>query len=234
MRSTSIFLVLAVTPLLIGVTPSESVAQRGRPMMMSRFQPGMQVFRPVMVNPNFLRMRYSPTYQQMPNSGYGMSGMSYGGSGGAQSSYGGPSGSRSSYGGYGGSQSPYGGSSGSQSPYGESYLTSSTSDASSQASTAPKAPISGDVEASAPLTMPPAHRAIVRIRLPHTVADVGFDGQKVDSMGRMRTYLTPDLSRPRTFEVTATWKHDGRTVWLVERVTVKAGQVRIIDFTSGN
>jgi uncharacterized protein (TIGR03000 family) len=63
---------------------------------------------------------------------------------------------------------------------------------------------------------------------------VGFDGQKIDSMGRARTYVTPELRRARTFEVTVTWKHNGRTVWLMEQITVKAGQVRTLDFTSGN
>jgi uncharacterized protein (TIGR03000 family) len=96
----------------------------------------------------------------------------------------------------------------------------------------PKVPTAGDIEVSGPLDTPPPHRAIVRLRLPRTWADVGFDGQKVDSMGRARTYVTPELSGARTFEVTATWKRNGRTIWLMEQVKVKAGQIRTLDFTS--
>jgi uncharacterized protein (TIGR03000 family) len=134
-------------------------------------------------------------------------------------------------GGYGGYQMPYGDYSAYQVPRG-AYTSSSYS--SEQASRLPRVPTDDDIEVSGPLDTPPPHRAIVRLRLPHTWADVGFDGLKVDSMGKMRTYVTPELPRARTFEVTATWKHKGRTVWLMEQVTVKAGQIRTLDFTSGN
>ena len=115
----------------------------------------------------------------------------------------------------------------------DSHSPSPSYDAASQARRLPRA-TDDAIEVSGPLETPPPHRAIVRLRLPHTWADVGFDGQKVDSMGRARTYVTPELSGARTFEVTATWKHNGRTVWLMEEVTVKAGQIRTLDFTSGN
>jgi uncharacterized protein (TIGR03000 family) len=91
-----------------------------------------------------------------------------------------------------------------------------------------------EFEASGPLDTPPLFRAIVRVRVPHARAAVGLDGKEVDSEGRERTYITPELSGARTFEVTATWKWNGRTVWLMEKVTVRPGQVRTIDFTSGN
>jgi uncharacterized protein (TIGR03000 family) len=93
---------------------------------------------------------------------------------------------------------------------------------------------SDDFEVSGPLEAPPPHRAVIRVRLPYTWGEVGFDGRKVDSVGRSRTYVTPELSGARTFEVTASWKTKGRTVWLMEKVTVKAGQTRTLDFTSGN
>jgi uncharacterized protein (TIGR03000 family) len=114
------------------------------------------------------------------------------------------------------------------------YDSPSSSDAASQASQVPRLPTADDVEVSGPLDTPPPRRAIVRLRLPDVWADVGFDGQKVDSMGRSRTFVTPELSGTRKFEVTATWKHKGRTVWVMEQVTVKAGQIRTLDFTSGN
>jgi uncharacterized protein (TIGR03000 family) len=98
----------------------------------------------------------------------------------------------------------------------------------------PTASTADDVTFSGPLIWAPAHRAIVRIRLSRIWVDVEFDGKKVDSVGLTRTYVTPELSKARTFEVTATWKHNGRTVRLMEQVTVKAGQVRTLNFTSGN
>ena len=104
----------------------------------------------------------------------------------------------------------------------------------SQAGQVPRLSTADDIEVSGPLSKPPPHRAIVRLRLPHNWADVGFDGRKVDSMGQARTYVTPELSGPRTFEVTATWQKSGRTIWLMEQVTVNAGQIRTLDFTSGN
>jgi hypothetical protein len=46
---------------------------------------------------------------------------------------------------------------------------------------------------------------------------VWFDGQQIESMGRERTFVTPELSDARTFEVTATWKNNGRTSLLQEQ-----------------
>jgi uncharacterized protein (TIGR03000 family) len=125
-------------------------------------------------------------------------------------------------------------------PSGGAYQTrSSGDDSSSPSSSAPSrasrssgTPAADDVEVSGPLSTPPPHRAIVRLRLPHTWTDVAFDGRKVDSMGRARTYVTPELSGPRTFEVSAMWKNKGRVTWVLEEVTVKAGQARTLDFTT--
>jgi uncharacterized protein (TIGR03000 family) len=58
-------------------------------------------------------------------------------------------------------------------------------------------------------------------------------GRQIDVMGKTRTYVTPELSSTRTFEVTATWKVNGRTKRMADTVTVEAGQVRTLDFTSG-
>jgi uncharacterized protein (TIGR03000 family) len=166
---------------------------------------------PMMFNPSF-GMMSSPAYQ-MPSGGSGYGGSGYGGSGM----------SAMSSGGYSPSQMPYGGN--------NSYSPSSYAPA--QTSQVPRVPTADDIEVSGPLNKAPPRRAIVRVRLPDTRGDIGFDGQKVDSMGRARTFVTPELSGPRTFEVTATWKKKGRTVWLMEMVTVNAGQIRTLDFTSG-
>src|SRR5262245_31133127 len=191
MRSVGVPLVLAVTPLLLGVAPSEAVAQRARSMMTSPFRPGMGMSRPMTSNSYSPLMGYSPT-SSMPYGGYGGYGMSYGG--------------------YSAYETPYGGYSGYQTPYGGYDSSSSSYGASSQAFTVPRLPTTDDVEVSGPLDKPPPRRAIVRLRLPDTWADVGFDGKKVYSSGRARTYVTPELPSARTFKVTATWKRNGRTV----------------------
>jgi uncharacterized protein (TIGR03000 family) len=144
---------------------------------------------------------------------YGMSSMPYGGSGM----------SLMPYGGYGMSSMPYGGY-GSYSP-GDSAPTLTTQP--------PESPPDDDIEVSGPLDIPPPHRAIIRLRLPRTWIDVSIDGRKIDSMGKSRTYVTPELSAARTFEVTATWKNNGQTLRLQGQVTVDAGQIRTLDFTSG-
>jgi uncharacterized protein (TIGR03000 family) len=188
------------------MAPARPVMAPMRPMM-APFVPGFGMSQLRMVSPTSAYM--------MPYGGYGMSTMPYGGGYGSMSSggYGGGGGYGSSYGGYG------------------SYSPSSA--AVRQASEL-KATAANSVEVSGPLDKPPPRRAIVNVRLPRTWADVSFDGQKVDTMGRSRTYVTPELSGSRTFEVTATWKHNGRTSRVQEQVTVKAGQVRTLDFTSGN
>jgi uncharacterized protein (TIGR03000 family) len=120
-----------------------------------------------------------------------------------------------------------------QRPRGRGDSSSRSPGAAAQASQMPGGPTADHIEASGPLDTPPPLRAIVRLRLPHTGADVAFDGRKVDSMGRARTYVTPELSGARTFEVTATWKNKGRVIWVLEEVTVEEGQIRTLDFTSG-
>jgi uncharacterized protein (TIGR03000 family) len=213
MRSFCSSVALALTPLvLLGTTPRQAEAQGrrpamappNRPMMMHPFRPGLRHFQPMIM------FGYSPGAGSSS-----MSPMSYG----MSSSYPMPSG------GYGSSQMPYGGSS--------SYsLSSSPSPQAKQLAKVPKVPSADDVEVSGPLDKPPPHRAIVRVRLPRTWADVSIDGRKIDTVGKTRYYVTPELSGERTFEVTATWNDKGKTGRLQGQVTVNAGQVRTLDFTS--
>jgi uncharacterized protein (TIGR03000 family) len=217
MRSVGVSLALGVAPLLLGVAPSEALAQRA---MMAPARPVMSPFVPGTMSPfvpgfgmSQLRMVSPASAYMMPYGGYGMYAMPYGGYG--SMSYGG-------YGGGGGYGSSYGG-------YGS---FSPSSPAVRQASQL-KATAAAEVEVSGPLDTPPPRRAVIRVRLPRSPADVSFDGQKVDTIGRSRTYVTPELTGSRTFEVAATWTHNGRTSRVQEQVTVKAGQVRTLDFTSG-
>ena len=242
MRSFGVSLALGVAPLLLGAAPSEALAQRGRamrapampmmspmrPMVMSPFAPGMTSPFVPGVGLSRFRMVSPASAYMMPAGGYGMYAMPYGGYGSMSSGgYGGGGG------GYGSSSGSYGGGGGYGSSYGGSGSYSPSSAAVRQANEL-KATAANSVEVSGPLDKPPPRRAVVNVRLPRTWADVSFDGQKVDTMGRSRTYVTPELSGSRTFEVAATWKHNGRTTRLQEQVTVSAGQVRTVDFRSGN
>lgn len=91
----------------------------------------------------------------------------------------------------------------------------------------------GDVEVSGPLNTPPPRRALIRVRLPRTWADVAVNGRNVDAMGKTRTYVTPELAGATTFVVTATWQDNGRPTQLQGQVTVNAGQTGTVDFTAG-
>jgi uncharacterized protein (TIGR03000 family) len=129
------------------------------------------------------------------------------------------------------SSMPYGGYNQNQNPYLGYDSTTSYTPSKTRRSYSESA--ADDIEVSGPLSTPPPDRAVIRVRLPQTRANVLFDGQKVDSTGQSRTYVTPELSDARTFEVTATWKKHGRTNLVQEKVTVRAGEIRTIDFTSG-
>jgi uncharacterized protein (TIGR03000 family) len=96
----------------------------------------------------------------------------------------------------------------------------------------PRVPTADDIEVSGPMNTPPPHRGIIRLLLPRTWVDVSINDRKIDSVGKTRTYVTPELPQARTFEVTATWKQNGRTNRVEDSVTMKAGQVRTLDFRS--
>jgi uncharacterized protein (TIGR03000 family) len=98
---------------------------------------------------------------------------------------------------------------------------------------APEVPTADDVTVGSSLSTPPPHRAVIRVRLPDKWADVYFDGKKVGGVGTVRNYVTPELPEARTFEVTATWKQDGRSKHGEKSVTVEEGQVRTVDLTAG-
>ncbi len=95
----------------------------------------------------------------------------------------------------------------------------------------PAAPADSGIEVSGPLSVPPPHRAVINLRLPSTWAKVSFDGQKIDSIGASRYYVTPELTGLHSYEVSVTWTQRGRTVTVQQSVPVRAGQVRTVDFT---
>jgi uncharacterized protein (TIGR03000 family) len=190
------------------------------PQRVPRSAAQMQRFRPMMLSPaQMARIRdRRRAFQRMLLSAY-LAGV------GSSSAYQMPyslSGSyQMPYGGYGGYRRPSGG-------------DGSSSSATSTGSKLPGAPTADDVEVSGPLEVPPPRRGIIRLRLPNNWASVSIDGRKIDEFGKRRTYVTPELAEPRTFEVAATWDHNGRTSRLQEKVTVQAGQIRTLDFTSAD
>jgi uncharacterized protein (TIGR03000 family) len=211
MPSFGLSLVPGVALLLLAVAPSEEVARPFRPIGRP-FRPVIRPFRP-MITPfrpglrTFHPWRFNYLSRRLFFS------RAY------RWAYGGYGMNAMPYWGYGMYAMPYGG-------YGSSY-------APALASQLPQAPTASDIEVSGPLDTPPPYRAVIRARLPQRQADVSFDGKKVDTMGRSRTYVTPELSGSRTFEVTATWTHNGRSRRVEKQVTVSAGQVRTLDFTKG-
>jgi uncharacterized protein (TIGR03000 family) len=97
----------------------------------------------------------------------------------------------------------------------------------------PREPTDDDMEVSGPLSVAPPHRAVIRVRLPYSSAEVSFDGRKVGGVGKVRTYVTPELPKERSFRVLARWKRNGRRKSNEKSVTVEEGQIRTVDFTSG-
>jgi uncharacterized protein (TIGR03000 family) len=93
-------------------------------------------------------------------------------------------------------------------------------------------PTAADIEVSGPLDTPPPHRGMIRLRLPTNRASVSINGRKIDEMGRTRYYVTPELSGSTTFDVSATWAHNGQTTSKQDTVTLRAGQIRTVDFRS--
>jgi hypothetical protein len=110
---------------------------------------------------------------------------------------------------------------------GPPYSVSTT--ASSQGAAAP----AETVEVSGPLDVPPPRRGVIRLRLPREWADVYVNGQKIDAMGKSRTYVTPELPQARTFKIAAVWKDKAGPARVEGTVTVAAGQIRTLDLASG-
>jgi uncharacterized protein (TIGR03000 family) len=215
---------------LVMAAPAEAAHRRmARPPL---FRPGMGRFHLRAFNPfaaaRLLSHARGPILSTMPFGGFRPAGISYGGFGLSAIPYGGAGLYPMPWFGFGPYVMPYGGG-----PYSMSTQGSgAASPEPEQASKSSKAPAGGGIEVSGPLETPPPHRAIIRVQLPRTWVDVSIDGRKIDSMGKSRTYVTPELSAPRTFKVTATWKDKGQTTRRNSEVTVDAGQIRTLDFTS--
>ncbi|HEV3144783.1 MAG TPA: TIGR03000 domain-containing protein [Gemmataceae bacterium] len=77
--------------------------------------------------------------------------------------------------------------------------------------------------------LPPRMQVVV----PNPEAQVTIGGQKMESLGTVRTFELPpvDQGKSETYKVTATWVQDGQTITDVRKVAVTAGSVAQVDFT---
>jgi uncharacterized protein (TIGR03000 family) len=84
-----------------------------------------------------------------------------------------------------------------------------------------------------PITSPPPGAAEIKLFVPDRFATVWFDGENTSSMGTSRYYVTPELPKGRDFhyDVKAQWNQGGRTVVEERKITVRAGETAVVDFT---
>jgi uncharacterized protein (TIGR03000 family) len=75
--------------------------------------------------------------------------------------------------------------------------------------------------------------ALIDVRLPVAGAEVWIDGKKTTQTGDVRFFESPPLAAGRqyVYEVRASWTVDGEEVTKTRRVTVRAGDRAVVDFT---
>jgi uncharacterized protein (TIGR03000 family) len=177
---------------------------------MSGFNPGMGLFQPRMLGSNLgtgLTNFGSAGMNSFGNT-LGMqfrgSGMGYGMAGSSMGGYG-AAGGNSSMSSYGVANRNYG--------------------FSSQQSELPHP--AGDVKVA------PADAAVIRLRVPDQFATVSFNGQSVSSIGRTRTYVTPNLAsgNVRSYEIKATWSTATGQKSAEKVVDARPGQISSANFT---
>jgi uncharacterized protein (TIGR03000 family) len=92
---------------------------------------------------------------------------------------------------------------------------------------------SGDISPATYQPQQPSSQTVIRVMVPNPDAVVLFDGAKTSSLGRERTFLPPQLQPgySYSYQVTASWTQDGRTVKESRTVQVVPGQPSVVDFT---
>jgi uncharacterized protein (TIGR03000 family) len=85
---------------------------------------------------------------------------------------------------------------------------------------------------AAPPPMGPAAAAKVEVIVPDPAAEVFFDGQKTNRTGTMRVYDTPTLTPGKTYsyQVSAHWTQDGRSIRQQRTIFVNAGGTAVVNF----
>lgn len=86
---------------------------------------------------------------------------------------------------------------------------------------------------SGPLASPAPGTAIIRVRVRDTQATVRFDGVDTVTSGTDRWFTTPRLPYGATYRCTVdvSWTSGEVRVRLEREVRVKAGEMRVVDFT---
>jgi uncharacterized protein (TIGR03000 family) len=87
------------------------------------------------------------------------------------------------------------------------------------------------IEVSGPLSTPPPHTAVINLRVPSYWASVTINGQRIDSTGTSRTFVTPALSGRRSYTVAATWSRHGHQTQFSQTVQVEPGHMVTLDFS---
>jgi uncharacterized protein (TIGR03000 family) len=75
--------------------------------------------------------------------------------------------------------------------------------------------------------------ARVEVILPDPDAELVIDGRKSSKLGRSRSFESPKLEPGKTvtYEIRATWTEGGQTVTQDRKVTLIAGDSKVVDFT---
>jgi uncharacterized protein (TIGR03000 family) len=76
--------------------------------------------------------------------------------------------------------------------------------------------------------------ARIEMRLPTEHAQVWVNGEDTETSGTQRVYYSPRLSPgyAYSYDVVATWKHNGRVIRAERTVDVAPGETSVVDFTT--
>jgi uncharacterized protein (TIGR03000 family) len=151
----------------------------------------------------------------------GMGGFGMGGSGMGGSGYGG--------GGYGGGGSGSGGGgSGADYSYQQGMSQMSAYAGNENATTKELPHRTGEVRSA------PPDAAVIKIDLPDDSARVRIDGQAVTSAGKTRYFVTPELNKGKEYSygIKIQWTKNGEQVTQERNITVEAGKIAKVNFTT--
>jgi len=90
------------------------------------------------------------------------------------------------------------------------------------------------VTVSGPLDRPPPGTAMIRVRVPESMAKVRFNGRAAVSLGRDRFFVTPRLpsDQPLALQVAASWKVGDQSKQEYQTIQVEPGKIVNLDFTA--
>jgi uncharacterized protein (TIGR03000 family) len=73
---------------------------------------------------------------------------------------------------------------------------------------------------------------VIRLNIPHELANVSFNGEPVSSVGTERDFVTPNVSPGRKlhYDIAVTWGRGNQLTTLERAVDVGPGQIVSLDF----